>query len=318
MAVGLRWIFARIHGLPAAFRLAGSNTLFTNESMRVAWKNYGTHSEWHKDALFRASLNYVNGMTYTHSLIQDSYPVEISADNFSAGVHHLDMHSRDTGHTMFVYRTGLEYGGYSLIYSNVPAKVRTMYVTGFYNADPYTKLEEGGFFKVRWPVVENNKWSLTPRAQMPGYSLEQYAEEFRGEHNYFYKAILENLGHYHIDPMDQYEQLKFTVMQLIDDRILAVEEGYAFCQANDCAPGTAHYEEWSTPSRDRRIKTVMDTIEDISYDSTTVFWAWDAFRKKTNYTLGGRSATLDKIVKNFQWGKYSSDPNKSIRRRWGL
>ncbi len=36
VAYALRWIFARIHGLPAGNRLSGSGQLFTNESMRAS------------------------------------------------------------------------------------------------------------------------------------------------------------------------------------------------------------------------------------------------------------------------------------------
>ncbi|MCB0394454.1 MAG: hypothetical protein KDD25_07835, partial [Bdellovibrionales bacterium] len=98
VAVAYRWIFARINGLPAGQTLAGTQVLFTNESMKNIWKDLPTSSEWHQDKLFLTALDYVLDNTYTHSIYKDSYPIEINRDAVIPGAHDLNLHSTDTGH----------------------------------------------------------------------------------------------------------------------------------------------------------------------------------------------------------------------------
>jgi hypothetical protein len=82
VAIAARWIFARIHKMPAAQTLAEPNVLFSNESFRNAWSDLPTHEDWTQDQLFRVALDYVLDNTYTHTLWKDSCSIHISQPTF--------------------------------------------------------------------------------------------------------------------------------------------------------------------------------------------------------------------------------------------
>ena len=134
--IALRWIFSRIHGLPAGNQLAGSGILFSNRSFRNAWGELGTHDNWFEDSLFLAALNYVLDHTYTHSLMGDLYPVEINKNYITPGAVFLNLFNQRTGHaeliTNFVFEnthpTPLR-----VISSTVPRAIRILPEQGFRN-----------------------------------------------------------------------------------------------------------------------------------------------------------------------------------------
>lgn len=103
IAFAFRWIFARNNALPAANKLPGSSSMFTHESLKQEWAKLPTDSEWSKDKRFLAALNYLMRMVYTHSLMDDSYPIKISKETFIEGTHHLSIYEH-SGHTLFVSR----------------------------------------------------------------------------------------------------------------------------------------------------------------------------------------------------------------------
>lgn len=178
LVFSVRWIFARINGLPAANSLAGTGQLFTNRSMKSAWKKLPTDPDWRKDQRFFAAVKYLISNTYTHTLFKDSYPIEINAETFLAGVYHVSLFGT-TGHTLLVYSANEKNEvPIRVFYSNVPKIVRDLY-EGIYFYAEQPKKEIAGFLRMRWPVFLNNEQAqLISKSKMPYFSEEQYSAEF--------------------------------------------------------------------------------------------------------------------------------------------
>ena len=315
VAVATRWIFSRINSLPIGNTLAGTGTLFTNESMRSSWTDLPTSDTWFNDRLFLTALDYVLNNTYTHSLARDSYPIAVTRDVFTPGVHHLDLYSQETGHTMLVNQIDNLYGGVYLLYSNVPREVRTLWVDYFRNSYGYESFDRGGFLKIRWVKKEQGKWTMLRRSDMPGFSIEQYSEEFLS--GIFYQIIEERLG-----AVGTPEQRLRAGIKMVDDRlkdrVSVVQNGYNFCQENNCEPGSANFDNWSTPSRDRKIRNLFFSLQDETYrdpDLNAIFQ--DYLSQTLEVTPDYQALPLNQIYYSFLMGSYSSDPRDSILSRWG-
>ena len=87
-AMALRWIFSYQHGLPAAQTLS-NGTLFGSWQSTKAWDQLPHGSTWQTDARFKAGLKFLLQNAYTHTLINDLYPVEIDRDYVRAGTIYL-------------------------------------------------------------------------------------------------------------------------------------------------------------------------------------------------------------------------------------
>jgi hypothetical protein len=258
LAIALRWIFARINGLPAGNQLAGSGALFTNESMHRRWARLPTAANWYDDRRFREALDYLLDNTYTHSAIDDSYPVRIAIDTFLPGVHHLEIRT-ESGHTMVVSRIMPTSGAVRMLYSNVPRIVRYLYEEDFYSYKQ-PKSGKGGFLRFRWVEKINGVWAQRVATNMPDYSQEQFDPAFMQGYQAFDEAVLGHLGLY-FTPMQRLQSLLALFVQRIRDRIVIVEQGYAFCRQQNCDPQSENYELWSTPSRDGRITDVARSLK---------------------------------------------------------
>jgi hypothetical protein len=317
VAISLRWIFARINGLPMANSLAATGRLFTNESMLREWQNLPTSEVWFNDRRFLAALNYVLDNTFTHSFIDDSYPILINSEFLTPGTHHLDLYSDETGHTMVVNEVNRVTGGLFLSFSTVPREVRSIWTDYFYRETQINNFSRGGFLKIRWPVKVGNSWSLVRRENMPGYSVEQYDDEFMTGFDYFYEAVEAKIGAI-TNPAEKVRQS----IRMLRDRFLArvdvVKDGYEFCKLNDCSEGTLNYENWSTPGRDSRIVLLIENIEYLIEGSDQLQRQWRAFLNNEQLIIEGQPYKMRDVVYSFSYGNYSFIPTDEILTRWGL
>ena len=113
----------------------------------------------------------------------------------------------------------------------------------------------------------------------------------------------------------------------LQDRIKMVEDGFAFCQNNNCAPGSRGDDDWSTPSRDGRLLQLHDTIN-LSLD--LIFAAEGApgievaknklatFAREQSFVIDGETFSMLSVVTALVHRLTKSDPRVSIKERWGL
>lgn len=320
--IAAKWIFSRINSLPIGNSLAGSGKLFTNRSMKTSWTSLPTSSEWHKDKRFLAGLNYILNQSYTSSLMRDSSPVAINKDAFTAGIHHLDLYGSG-GHAMVVNKVETENPlsyPVTTLSSTVPRKVRELSEGGFWGSQQ-PKAKDGGFLRIRWLITsENGVQKLISKRDMPHYSLEQYAPDFT-EGKSFSLAIIERL----IPGIDYLEILKDGVSNLKNQflaRIVTVEKGFEFCSKNSCEKGSGNYENWSTPSRDKRILELTIQLENLFYQLVGqvdgMYAYWTNTQKERIFNFKGYDISLKALQFIWKSQSFASDPNDPVDKRWGV
>ncbi len=275
VAVALRWIFARIHGLPMGNRLAGSGTLFTHRSMKEEWRTLRTHADWSKDARFRAALDYVLDTTYTHSIFRDSFPVRIDRSAFQPGVFFLYLFD-STGHTQVLTHLEPESSAnypVVLLGSDVPRAVRRLAINGLWWSRDANR-ESMGLRQFLWLVRNpNGSWILNSPLQMPHYSEEQYSPEFLRGYPDWHSAVLARIA----PRMSREAAIKNLVEELahrLIDRARIVKEGYDICSRAPCEEGTSDYENWSTPARDHAMRERYNLLWSLVSDEVYFPEAW--------------------------------------------
>jgi hypothetical protein len=324
-AIALRWIFSRIHYLPAAQTLAGSGYLFTNEMQKDSWKNLPTHEDWRADQKFRAALNYILNNTYTHSLMKDLYPIAIRPESFRPGTVILNLYDLGTGHTEVIADVSADGSNpepIRVLASDVPRSVRQLYDYPIQDWGKFPVRNQFGFHRFRWPVQSQSRTILKPEMQMPFFSEEQFSEAFRRERASLTDVIIYRLyPNWSPDYSAFMRSLVNQTLQRLQTRVKIVSDGYEFCWQNDCTEGTAGWEAWSTPSRDRAILRLVDKIND-------TYSGWECDRNCRNMLLEQMDTpivTLESGTFRFRdalsvWanGSYSSDPRDPVPVRWGF
>lgn len=301
----LRWIFARMNYLPAANKTM-DGVWFTHRSLKNEWKDLKTNSDWSKDQRFLAGLKFIMKQSYTHTLHKDSYPIALNATAMLPGSFHLIV-SGKSGHTMVIYRQLPATDGVRVIVmaSTVPSAVRVLSEHMMYPAkfDP----KKDSVRRMRWPVINGDKVSLVEPEKMPHYSLEQFTDN---EVNV--NRILNPNPNWKVE----YDQAIASVLELLNQRKLAVENGFKACAPNKCAPDSSLYDQHSTPSRDLRLKQALGYLENEiaqNYQDYTI--------RKTDekiFDLFNESFSLAQIFRVVNSSLFSSNPNDEIGRRWLL
>jgi hypothetical protein len=316
----LRWIFARMNKLEMANRLAGSGDYFTHRSLRSSWAQLPTADKWYEDRRFLAALNYLMDNTFTHSLMDDSYPIVIDRQAVVEGVYHLDLH-RDSGHTQIIYRTDRTPGvmlPFIIMQSTVPRKVREVSMGGFwYRTQPLEG--KGGLLRMRWPVFSSGGVSLVRGDQMPFFSREQYDPKFLRTPKTSYNHEVYLRLNPNLDFKKVLEEAYISLKMMFSERIQVVEEGFKACPNRSCAPDSQKYDDWSTPSRDARI---LDLINQIGVIAQSVRAAGPPpFVNEPFFELDGAGTdkySLAALISAWNGERYSSDPNDIPVRRWGV
>lgn len=321
VAIGYRWIFARMNGLPAANTLAGSGTLVSNESMRAAWSGLETSANWFEDKLFMTVLDYVMENTYTRTLVTDSYPIQINAASVVPGVHHLEFHEAG-GHTLMVVE--VQRSTIRVVQSTVPRELRVLSEIEYLRSEE-PKAGEEGFLRMRWAQKSGGKIVLAPKTSHPTYSAEQYEPGFIGAAGGFSYAVKERLaggGGGGVDRFAEFQRVLARLDELLKGRVNAVESGYNACASTNCAPGSAAWNEYSTPTRDNRIRDTLNLASQIMKNGRDSFFksysrTWGEFARRQIF-IEDRMVSYQTVLTNFSDGRVSSDPRDPIKARWGL
>lgn len=322
VAFSLKWIFARIHGLPMANTLIGSGALFTHESVKAEWLLLPTSSDWFQDQRFLAALDYVLSYTYTHSLINDSYPIAMTPEAMMPGTHHLSIHTV-SGHTMIVAKRDLSDQSLvplTVFFSSTPRVIRKLYSSGYWESKQPQE-GSGGFQRIRWPVFQNGKWSLLAPETHPGFSKEQFQPEFMDKQTNFAQAVLSRLNP-NINFMARIENGVQLVKQTLQDRMEIVKNGFENCLKIDCSPGTAGDEAWGTTNRDLRVIDLYfqmkNMIQSMGGRMPELAIRWAQLIQEQAVMLEGENFTINSLFEIWRLGSYSSDARVSVARRWGL
>jgi len=320
VAYALRWIFSRINYLPAANSLAGSGALFGNESFKSKWVNLKRDENWYNDRLFLTALDYLLDNTYTHTLLRDVYPIKISKEALIAGVIHLSLHE-ENGHTRIFSKTNYEDSDQiplMFMSGTTPRMLRTLYEETF-SIDARVPRESGGVVQMRWPLKVTNQWRLMDAVNMPNYSLEQYENEYMRTETNFVIATFKRLAVEFKPDVIVKRQIE-DIREMVRTRISIVEEGNRVCQIEDCTENTINFENWSTPSRDKRIlsnlENVRKFVQRFGSDKLRVLFLLSF--KEYFVSIQGKNYNFDIIEFLWKYGLYSSDPRDSINLRWGI
>lgn len=321
VAVAIRWIFARINGLPALDHLMGTGELFGNESMRQEWQSLPAGGDWVTDLRFRAALSYVLDNTYTHSIMTDFYPVKIDAEGVAAGTDMLHLYSDTTGHTEVIRWAGQgQPNAIQMVASDVPKKVRVLNDYGIQDWGYPPVKGRDGLFRFLWPVRGGQGWVLQDPTRMPLYSLEQYDPNFSNGYDNFTDALIARVvPHFSFDARAALRAHTDDLWNRLQARVKVVTDGYAHCSQSPCVEGTPDWEAWSTPSRDAAIQRMVGSVEGIYGNSACTYQCQSELdsRRSGVLTQLDRAYTLGDAITAWDQATFSSDPNDTINRRWG-
>ncbi len=318
-AYAFRWIFSRINKLPAANHLANGQWI-THETYRKSWSRYPKHEDWQQDQRFLRALNDILDTTYTHSLMRDSYPVAINPESFREGIHHLHL-SYSSGHTRIVNEVNANSSTkipLKLIWATVPRDLANLTEGGFWDSHSPEK-NVSGFLRILWPIRSGSRWVFEKKENIPHYSEEQYDENFKGEEPSFALALIKKIAP-NFDPILIYENGKKLILDSIDQRIKIVEDGYAICSQQDCSEGTENYENWSTPSRDKRLLNNLKELEtylsSISQLTTEPMKLYQEALQSETISLLGQNYSLGLFRTIWLAKAFSFQPWDPIEERW--
>lgn len=320
--IGTRWIFSRIHGLPVANHVSNSSSLLTNYSMPRAWRYLNKAKEWHKDVLFLTALNYVMALSSTKTIKLDTYPVSLTKQGLSVGSMLLT-EGEESNHVKLISENNFEDPTNLPLFtltSTVPRKVRLL-VKEVVVDQGWPKRNEKSFLKFRWPIVSRKKMYLKSNKYHSDFSVEQYSEVLRKETPVFIEFLLQRLKN-NYDPVHFISFAIEDVLKSIESRIEIVKEGYQFCTQNDCKEGSANWDAWSTPSRDKKLikkfsnmDLLVSKFESISPGLTK---QWLEAQLNSRVIILGFNLSLKTIRYLFENDLASSNPRDHEKKRWGI
>lgn len=310
VAYALRWIFARNNQLPAAATLGGSNQIVTHLTAKKEWDKLPGHALWYKDQRFMTALRWLLEMVYTKTLYKDTYPVKLTRNSVQPGlINHIGAHTevfRQVSSTM---------GEVPLIVlsSTVPQALRVLNERVYIDSEPVDRTL-GGLVQFRWPLKSRDGWSITAKEKMPDYSLEQYSRNLCSDQSNFALCVLQKLN-IAFDSKLIAKKLVADLENTMTFRVGVVNDGMTFCSQNDCTPGTVGYEDWSTPSRDKRLKASFKTTKDVltALDVADVYLDWLA----TATINVPKTIKVSEFAERLKYGFVSNDPRATLDQRWG-
>ncbi len=317
-----RWIFARIHKLPVAQKMGMERGYITQDTMKVEWLSIPSNEDWEKDERFFVALDNVQKTTYTGTLFQDGYAIDLIRDAFIPGFHYVG-----GGHSMVSIGI-IENKSIMFNSSTTPREVRDLFILDYITDQLYTE-ETGGLMRMRWPYKKDGEWALTDKQAMPFYGLGQYSPDLL-ENNYesakfgiYLKLGLEftKFDIFQTTVNSAYMQLLYRVWYVLD--------AYSICSTENCSPGSVNYENHSTFSRDKRIARNFESAFKLKEEngSTNPEYQnyWDAYADIAisidGYGGNGDSSNnllFKDLAQIWKDKKYTSDPRDSVKKRWGL
>lgn len=308
----LRWIYARVAGLPAAAT--------TKDGIKIGhwstkWGHLPTHPEWYRDKRFRAALLSMLFETTTRTLPLDTYPIRIARDSVTPGTVFFvtESHSGVIGRVVL---DGSSAHPLQTWEATLPVKIQKLGQKNFLSPRPEST-SYSGLVKFRWPVIQNGQWKYLPAREYPFYSEEQYASGFDEGYEDFVDAVAKRIDPTLYDPRQKMEKVIATITHFLQERVPIVSEGYKRCHRGGCREGSDMWEIYSTPGRDGMITLLMDHLHQIiernSLDKEAVKEKMEAIHFNISKD---RVVTFNHLYQNYLW--LSPHPEDPIEGRWGL
>lgn len=322
---GARAIFAFENGLPFAIRdTTGGPAMISNSMSRYDKIEDPT-------ARLKKFLWYIFDIAGTKSLPQDTYPVQINREFVAAGgawirpritTRRFFTGAEETaqpGHAALIKKVE-DTGVVFMIESTVPAAVRKLHSTSglvFLPENTY-----GGLRKFYRP--ENYK---VPKAELPGYSLEQFEMGVDGRKRKlkaWRKEVYARLATREESKEETLQRYANNFCSMMQSRIEVIEKGEKKRLALGQCMNEKEFDLYSTPSRDGKALDALKELVEIEFDSQKV--TEKRLEKLSGYldSCGDLNIVSDvkmtmleaaiKIAKE----EMSSDPNQKLAARWGL
>jgi len=316
-----RILFSYENKLPYAIKdSTGGSVLITNKMGR--WDEVKDD-----DQRVRDFVDYVKSMTNTKTLPEDTYPIAMNREQMKPGV--VWVRPSRLEHGIFTFLIGSTVPGHSetvidvedtgvvdLLGSTVPEKVRKLFST---TSLVYYPLNADLGFR-RWIQPQNQELA---RESQPGFSLEQY--EMGDSESEFEKNLYAKLALRPETKEETITRYSKDLCTLAWSRIELVRDALTFQQTigGRCLDA-GEYDNYSTPSRDARIKGIAERLLDIVdvglfTSNDTAIDSIDALDRCNPLTITSeRKLTMKEYIKNVVHSRPSSDPNDPVLPRWGL
>ncbi|MFZ3231055.1 MAG: hypothetical protein WA160_12685 [Pseudobdellovibrio sp.] len=322
--IATRWIFARENLLPAASSV-GSSKLISNLSN--SWDNYSIDVNWKKDKRFLQALKDIINSTNSKTLYQDTYPVILSSKYLVPGTLFVNA-TKESGHAEWISKMSFDGMQAPIMFnsSTVPQLVRDLLVYPFMKIK-WPEKNKNGFVKFRWVVLSNNSVSLKSADAMPGYSNEQYELGVTAGMDFDDYVTTRLIGH----PIDGINKLQILVSHLterFENRVPIVQQGFEVCGNNKCPESTSKFYDHSTYSRDGAIVFLIQGIFELIYSDRylnvddqmagQMTLKWSQLQSDIMIEIQNKNYSLGQLVSNWNLSLFSSDPNVSIEKRWGI
>lgn len=308
----IRWIYARIHHLPAAARTA-DNQLIGHWSRD--WAHLPTHTIWHQDKRFLAALKDMLSSTSTQTLPSDTYPIQIGLHSVTVGTTFLTSRNH-AGIVSRIIMDGSMTHPLQTFEATSPARLQRLRFKNFIIPNlNYDRVS--GLLKFRWPVYSDNQWHYRPIHEHPFYSDEQYTPAFTKGYENYLEAVAKRIDPVVYEPGEKVEKIIRTLARQLYERIPIVLEGHQKCQNIQCPEGSLLWELYGTYNRDEFIGVLVHHLENIiqknHLDQDVIL---DKMEKIRLPITPERFMTLRYVFQNFKW--MSSNPEATVETRWGL
>jgi len=301
-----------------------------------------TMTNWDKlpeDQRFKAFAAYMNDRVGTRSLPNDSFPIALA--QIKAG----DLYVEPGTHSYAM--TGItETGIPAIMSSTTPASPKMMiqlYSFPFFIPHDSVGMSDG-YRRFKWPRNIDK-----PSQQQPGFSNEQYVLAQKVGLNYipFTDAIAKKLRRREEPLEEKTMRLLHSLCSFAKERVNYVNDGLAFTtrlksQGKRSCLTAAEYDQYSTPSRDKRLKRFFEEVRTIAYAggsltedqvnaqvlARSIFHSDlpDGILKELDNFCGlaiypndnSKHINLRNLWEAFEANKISSDPHAPFVNRWGL
>lgn len=308
----IRWIYARIHHLPAAATTV-DNRLIGHWSKD--WAHLPTNTTWDKDQRFRTALMVMLSSTSTRTLPFDTYPIRIGLHSVTAGTTFLFAKDH-AGIVRHIVMDGSTTHPVQTFEASSPARIQRLRFENFILPNlNYDHIS--GLLKFRWPVNIGNQWHYLPVEEQPFYSEEQYSPAFTEEYANYLEAVEKRIDPTVYEPNEKVEKIIKTLTRRLNERIPIVLDGNKKCHEIQCPEGSLFWEIYGTYNRDELISVLFYYLEKIiknnHLDRDAIL---DKMEKVSLQISPDRVVTVKYVFQNFKW--MSSDPEATIEARWGL
>lgn len=284
-------------------------------------------------ARFHAFVNYINEITDSASLSNDTYPIAISNEALRPGTVYVSPNS----HTYQIKK--MNQNGIPVIYSStIPKKNQNLsevHSFPFYIPKDFKKFRDG-FRAFKQPQFYGKSQSL-----LPHYSLEQFeiSKQFGEDILAFGDALAKKLEKRPETLDEKLQRSSQNLCNFVQSRAIHINNTFKLRQNKniECFNST-DYENESTPNRDLRIKMIYDYMKTLTlhpefHQSLSPYYPtvksifngsnlddfstlnWCSINK---YTLVSQIINLKTVYWAINSNKLISDPNASLDARWGL